>query len=67
MKQDKNFLLENLPLDPAQEAGKSSLSKPLRRDSPNQPETEEDGIRAEALRRLQVRRLFQGQRGQSQK
>lgn len=27
-------------------------------DDPNRPETEEDGIRAEALRRLRVRRLF---------
>jgi hypothetical protein len=67
MEQDKNFLLENLPLDPAQEAGKSFQSKPPMKADPNQPETEEDGIRAEALRRLQVGRLFQGQRGQSQK
>ena len=29
-------------------------------------ETEEDGIRAEALRRLKVRRLFKGQPGQTQ-
>ncbi len=66
MPQDAKFPLDNLPFDPAQEAGKSSTSKPLRRDSPNQPETEEDGIRAEALRRVQVRRLFQGQRGRFQ-
>ena len=66
MEQDKNFLLENLPFDPAQEAGKSSPPKPSMKDNPNQPETEEDGIRAEALRRLQVRRLFLGQRSQSQ-
>ena len=30
-------------------------------DNPNQPETEEDGIRAEALRRLKVRQLFKAQ------
>ena len=27
---------------------------------PNAPETEEDGIRAEALRRLKVQQLFKG-------
>ena len=66
MQQDANFPLDNLPFDPAQEAGKSSQSKPSMKGNPNQPETEEDGVRAEALRRLQVRRLFQGQRGQTQ-
>jgi hypothetical protein len=29
-------------------------------DDPNRPETEEDGIRAEALRRLKVRLLSKG-------
>jgi hypothetical protein len=35
-------------------------------DDPNRPETEEDGIRAEALRRLKVRLLSKGQPGQTQ-
>lgn len=30
-------------------------------DDPNRPETEQDGIRAEALRRLKVRRMLQAQ------
>lgn len=30
-------------------------------DNTNKPETEQDGIRAEALRRLKVRQLFKGQ------
>ena len=29
---------------------------------PNAPETEEDGIRAEALRRLKVQQLFKGRK-----
>jgi hypothetical protein len=60
----KQYDLENLPFDPALEAGKAS--KEYRDDDPNRPETEEDGIRAEALRRLQVRRMFTGQSGQPQ-
>jgi len=66
MTQADNFLLENLPLDPAQEAGKGSLLREQKRDDPNRPETERDGIRSEALRRLQVRRMFQGPQGQTQ-
>ena len=34
-------------------------------DDPNKPETEEEGIRQEALRRLQVRRTLQVPRGQT--
>lgn len=30
-------------------------------DDPNRPETEQDGIRAEALRRLKVRQLLKAQ------
>ncbi|MGM1052481.1 MAG: hypothetical protein ACQEXO_08815 [Pseudomonadota bacterium] len=30
------------------------------KDDPNRPETEEDGIRAEKLRRLRVRQLYEG-------
>ena len=32
---------------------------------PNAPETEEDGIRAEALRRLKVHQLFKGRQDQT--
>ena len=32
---------------------------------PNRREVEEDGIRAERLRRLKVRQLFKGRRGQT--
>jgi hypothetical protein len=53
----KQYDLENLPFDPALEAGKAS--KEYRDDDPNRPETEEDGIRAEALRRLRVRQMIQ--------
>jgi hypothetical protein len=48
--------LNNLPKDPAQEANSQS----------NEVETEEDGIRAEALRRLQVRQLSKARREQTQ-
>lgn len=34
-------------------------------DDPNKPETEEEGIRQEALRRSQVRRALQVPRGQT--
>lgn len=34
-------------------------------DDPNKPETEEDGIRAEVLRRLKVRRMLQAPAGQT--
>ena len=34
-------------------------------DDPNKPETEEEGIRLEALRRSQVRRALQVPRGQT--
>jgi len=34
-------------------------------NDPNRPETEEDGIHAEALRRLKVRRAYQGPQGQT--
>ena len=33
---------------------------------PNAPESEEDGLRAEALRRLKVRQLSKGRQGQTQ-
>lgn len=35
-------------------------------DDLNRPETEEDAIRAEAIRRLRVRRLMQGRQDPSQ-
>jgi hypothetical protein len=35
-------------------------------DDPNRPETEEDGIRAEAIRRLKVHHLFKGRQDQTQ-
>ncbi len=60
----KQYDLENLPFDPALEAGKAS--KEYRDNDPNRPETEEDAIRAEALRRLRVRGLVQGATGQPQ-
>jgi hypothetical protein len=51
--------LQNLPKDPALEANSRSNNKE------SEMETEEDAIRGEALRRLQVRRLFQKQPGQT--
>jgi hypothetical protein len=36
---------------------KDEAARSLAWDDPNRPETEEDGIRAEAIRREQVRRL----------
>jgi hypothetical protein len=38
------------------------LAKAREKARANQPETEEDGIRAESLRRLKVRRLGEAQR-----
>jgi hypothetical protein len=35
-------------------------------DDPNRPETEADGIRAEAIRRLKVHHLFKGRQDQTQ-
>lgn len=35
-------------------------------DDPNRPETEEDGFRAEAIRRLKVHHLFKGRQDQTQ-
>ena len=57
--------LENLPFDPAIEAAKEAMaemkkSSQYEEDDPNRPETEEDGIRAETIRRLRVRQLFKG-------
>jgi hypothetical protein len=34
-------------------------------DDPNRPETEEDGFRAEAIRRLKVHHLFKGRQDQT--
>jgi hypothetical protein len=48
--------LQNLPFDPAVEAMKEA-----QKYNPNEPETEEDGIKAEALRRLKVRQMFKAQ------
>jgi len=53
--QDSPLDLMNLPVDPALRAAQQS-----------EPETEEDGIRAEAIRRLKVRQLFKGRQGQTQ-
>jgi hypothetical protein len=60
-----NYDLENLPFDPALEA-KKSVEKADKKFDPNGPETEEDAIRAEALRRLQVRRMFKARQDQTQ-
>ena len=57
----KTYDLQNLPFDPAIKAGEES--RKIKQDE----ETEEDGIRAEALRRLQVRQLSKGRQGQTQK
>jgi hypothetical protein len=46
--------LLNLSVDPAVRASQQS-----------EPETEEDGIRAEAIRRLKVHQLFKGRQGQT--
>jgi hypothetical protein len=46
-------------------AQETSSPNQVRTDDPNRPETEEDGIRAEALRRLRVRRASMGQPGQT--
>jgi len=64
-KQVDKLDLENLPFDPAIEAGKEAMaemkkSSQYEEDDPNRPETEEDGIRAETIRRLRVRQLFKG-------
>ena len=48
--------LQNLSFDPAVEAMKEA-----QKYNPNEPETEEDGIKAEALRRLKVRQMFKAQ------
>ena len=64
-KQVDKLDLENLPFDPAIEAGKEAMAE-MKKSSqyeeydPNRPETEEDGIRAETIRRLRVRQLFKG-------
>ena len=52
--QDSPLDLMNLPVDPALRAAQQS-----------EPETEEDGIRAEALRRLKVRQMLQGRQAQT--
>ena len=64
-KQVDKLDLENLPFDPAIEAAKEAMaemkkSSQYEEDDPNRPETEEDGIRAETIRRLRVRQLFKG-------
>lgn len=64
-KQVDKLDLENLPFDPAIEAGKEAMaemkkSSRYEEDDPNRPETEEDGIRAETIRRFLVRRLCRG-------
>jgi len=41
--------------------------EPLRDDDPNRPETEEDAIRAEAIRRLRVLHLAKGRPDQTKK
>lgn len=59
-------------LEQAGEAGMHEAEKLVKEqasvsaDDPNRPETEEDGIRAEALRRLKVRRQYGQRRGQTQ-
>jgi hypothetical protein len=48
--------LTNLPFDPAV----SAMEQPMEEE-----ETEEDGIRAEAIRRLKVHRMFKGRQDQT--
>ncbi len=61
----KQYDLQNLPFDPALEAGKAS--KEYRDDDPNRPETEEDAVRAGASRRLGALHQSQAFRDQSRK
>jgi hypothetical protein len=53
---DSPLDLKNLPFDPAVSAMEQQMEE---------EETEEDGIRAEAIRRLKVHRMFKGRQDQT--
>jgi hypothetical protein len=54
---------ENLPQ--SEESNLATNEEPPRDDDPNRPETEEDAIRAEAIRRLRVLHLAKGRPDQT--
>ena len=60
----EKWRLENLATDPAVDAGKASETR-YETDDPNRPETEEDGIRAGALRILRFQHQSRGFRGKT--
>jgi hypothetical protein len=59
----KQYNLQNLPFDPAIKAGEAAIKL----SKQNSEETEKDGVREEAIRRLQVRQLSMARQGQTRK